>query len=144
MKFIHTKLLLAFLVLATACFGAPATNSTAKVEVISREADEGLKAIVEAAMLKMLDVNITRKNPTFRVVLTCYWKESAPGTTSFYSSWGNADLTVKIERLEDESTLFAESLTKGGKSRGDAMKSAAEEMAGKIVKAGVFPKKKRK
>lgn len=112
-----------------------------RLEIISKECDDGLKAVVESQILKYTAVKITKKEPTHRMTIACHWDQSPPGSTSFYSSWGNADLSMRVQHLEEESTVYAESSTQGAKSRGLAMKKAAAKMVKALIAAKVFPKK---
>ncbi len=112
-----------------------------RLEVHSVDCDPGLQITIESQILKHTSVKITKKNASHRMTITCHWEQSPPFSTSFYSSWGNADLAVTVEELADESTVYAESITQGAKSRGLAMKKAAVKMVNELIRAKVFPKK---
>jgi len=118
-----------------------AAQQEVAVEVVANDCEEGLRAVVESQILKATAAKITTKDPTHRLLLSCRWQQSPPHSTSFYSSWGNADLSLRIERLADESTLYSESFTEGAKSRGLAMKKAAKRAASDLVKSRVLPAK---
>jgi len=117
-------------------------DADVRMEIVAVECEEGLRAVVEPQILKSTAVKITKKEPTHKLTLACHWQQSPPHSTAFYSSWGNADLTLRVEHIMDESTLYSESFTEGGKIRGLAMKKAAEAAVAALVRSKVLPPKR--
>ena len=131
-----------FLLLVTfLSIGYSSAKEPIRLEIIAGECEAGLQDVIVSQILKSTNVIVTRQDPTHLLFLSCYWQMSPAGTTSMYSSWGNADLTVRIEKVSTESTIYAEAYSEGAKSRGIAMKKAAEKMVRELVKNQVFPRK---
>jgi hypothetical protein len=91
-------------------------SSPVRLQILADECDEGIKTVMEAELLRLTKVTITNKEPSHSMSITCYWKDSPPGSTSMYSSWGNADLTIRIEDLEAESVVPPEKSIRGRNS----------------------------
>ena len=130
-----------FLILCLGLFQAAYAQGQTSLEINSVDCDPGLQITIKSQILKHTSVKITNKGATHRMTIACYWEQSPAGSTSFYSSWGNADLAVTVDELADESTVYADSVTQVAKSRGLAMKKAAAKIVMELIRADVFPKK---
>jgi hypothetical protein len=130
-------------VMAPPASGVPSSDPpvTVQLEILSVDCEESLQVIVESQLLKLTKVKLTPKDPTHRMQLTCYWGQSPPGSTSFYPTWGEADLTLRLEELNNESVIYADAFTSGAKSRGLAMKKAAEKAINDLLDKGLLPMK---
>jgi hypothetical protein len=118
-----------------------ATNDPVRLIIDTIDCEEGLLMTVESQILKYTSVLITKKDPTLKLTIACYWQQSPPGSTSWYPSWGYADLSIRIENLLAESTVFSDSFTGGAPSRGLAMKKATEIAVKKLIQSGLLPRK---
>ena len=121
--------------------GGESGESPPRLVIESTSCDEGDKTIVEAEILKHARVAIIKKNPAYRMTITCRWQPSLPGSTPTHPNRGYIDFTAKIVDLEKESTVFAASASEEEESRGLAMRDAASRVVRSLVRAKVFPKR---